>query len=111
MQKVVFSILSIVVVTQFLTIPVVASVAPGPGFQKMSVLKNDKIFIPLDEVFDLSRLTYPLDSEVEKGQVLTYDKPFASKNFAKFNFKTLNYVKTLSPHMVAFVYDQSKIVI
>lgn len=77
----------------------------------MNVLKDDKIFIPLEEVFDLSNSFYPLTTSATQGQVLTYDQPFASKHFAKYNFKTLNYVKTLTPHMIAFVYDSSKLVI
>jgi hypothetical protein len=77
----------------------------------MTALKDDKIFIPLDEVFDLSKITYPVTSEVDKGKVLTYDQPFASKHFAKYNFKNLNYVKTLTPHMVAFMYDNAKLII
>ena len=87
-------------------------ISPGPGFSKLNVLKDDKIFLPLDKVFDLSEAFYPITSSSDKGQVLTYDKPFTSTSLAsKYNLKVLSYAKTLTPQMIALVFDSNKLII
>ena len=86
-----------------------ATIKPGPGFKRTVVYKQDSIFFPLDEVFDLSEAEYPMKSHA--GNVFFYDTPFASMSLSSYDFKALNYAKTLSPTQVATVYDNSKVLI
>lgn len=77
----------------------------------MSVLVKDKIFLPLDKIFNLSKVGYSLQSIIDKETFLTYNKPFNSKSYTKYIFKNLNFVKTLNSHIVGLVFDKTKLVI
>lgn len=83
----------------------------GNPFKKLTVLKQDNIFIPLEKSFDLEHMTYPLTATSTKGRVLTYNQPFRTNTYPQKNIKTVNMVKSLTPWVIAIVFNDNQLVI
>jgi hypothetical protein len=90
-----------------------ATVKPGPGFRPISMMNSSRYFQDLGEVFDFSRLAYPVTVSTDQGQALNFTQPFLTKTFnaSLYNYKNLNFAKAMSSNLVALLYDDTHLIV